>query len=541
MDEREVLASTMVDHAMAANLVPWPCPCEFGPDGRYRLEELVAAGPHSLVYRATDQSMSGEGFDAAVAIKVSRLPGSGRSEALTVRRVTHPNVLAVTDRGTTPDGLSYLVAEYVDGGDLSQVPLPMPPREAAALVVRIASAVQAVHSAGIVHCDLKPANILLTRTGEPKLGDFGLSHWSSDSGHGSRGNIAFMSPEQFFGTDDALTPPSDIYALGGLLYYLLVGTLPVGQTREEVEAAHRAKRPAPSPGVDRDLDRICTRAMSRDRASRHHSAGELADDLERWLRHEPIPWMRPSPARRAVLLVRRNPVRAVATAAAMMLVAAAAGTLVYNRAEDRRRRAQAQDLAVKLAQDSVEATRARVRAHIANAIGMVKARAHGDLQDEYLPTLVWLDWLANSPLITATGQVPAVQERLDLLSTLIDSNTKAGRPNHMDTMMAKFALARLALADGQYLRPQAVLDDLNTSLVPLLSQDDPVRLSITAMGACANANRALADGAGLKEAITKLQEQDTILSRCGYAESTRRIVISILDRCALAARQSTLQ
>ncbi len=529
MDSREALASVLLDHAIAADLVPWACPCAFGPDGRYRLEELVAASPHSLLYRATDKAMSSEGFDAAVAIKVLRRPAVQRDEALTTRRVTHPNVLATLDRGITPEGLPYLVAEFVDGGDLSARAVPLARRDAASLMSKVAYAVQAAHSAGVVHCDLKPANILITKTGEPKLADFGLSRWAADSPEGSRGNLAFMSPEQFEGKDDALTPPSDVYALGGLLFHLLTGNLPHGATSDEVTRSRRDQRRPPSPHAGRDLDLICAKAMAPERDQRYHAAGDMGDDLRRWLAHEPLPWSRPSLIRRATLNIRRHPVRAVVVATLVLAAGVTIGVRRYNLGQDRERQARAQAQAVRLANEQVEATRARVRQQI-QWFAQSMAVPGGDLEDRILPSLVWVQWIAESPLIQADGHVPAAGERIMMLRALLADAAASGRRGHLDVMLAEFALAHLLLEEGDSLEATKLLDDLDEGLAPRLAPDDPMKDSLTAMRWCAQANQALAEGKPSDGLARTLREIGNRLEQDANAASTKRLVDRVLAR-----------
>lgn len=533
MIDPEALASTLIDHALVAELVPWACPCEFGPEGRYRLEELVAAGPGSLVYRATDRTLSSEGFSASVAVKIVRSRAPLRSEALSLRRVNHPGVLSVIERGTTPEGDSYLVTEFVDGGDLSQQAVPLAPRATATLLVKIARAVQAAHASGVVHCDLKPANILLTAQGEPKLADFGLSRWELDGPQDARGNIAFMSPEQYMGGPEALTPPSDLYALGGLLFYLLTGRMPLGQTAREVAEAHETQREVPSPGSEADLDRICERATRRERGQRYHSAGELADDLERWLAFEPIPWTRPSALKRLRLLVRRRPVRSVVAAAAILAVISGLGVRQYNRALDQRRQLEAQAQAVRLADERVAATSARVRRQIEWFAKAVGGQSTGDLQDQFLPALVWMQFLGESPVIQADGQIPGAEERIALLRNLIESAKQRGGDAHLRTQVARYALARLGLAQGEYDEPLRLLSDLERILGPMLSPDDPLRRSLTAMGLCAQANQDLLAGGGVSlELLGQLRAQQRLLESTEDSGETARLVQRVIDRGA---------
>jgi len=307
MDRRDLFASVLVDDAIAAAMMPWSCPCDFGPSARYRLQELVGVGRDSLVYRAHDRRMSSEGFTANVAVKIRRA-GTSDHEALTVRRVVHQNVLRVFDHGVDEaSGSQYMVMEYVEGGDLSQKPGPWAVQEAVRFMVKVARGVHAAHSAGVVHCDLKPANIFMTTEGEPKVGDFDLSASVLNSAKDARGNLAFMSPEQFAGEENALSPPSDVYALGGLLFNLLTGELPNGASHGAITKAHTLGGDPARARIKGDLGCIVRKAMAPDRASRYNSAGELAGDLEQWLQGEPIEWLKPNPIKRSILWGARRP------------------------------------------------------------------------------------------------------------------------------------------------------------------------------------------------------------------------------------------
>lgn len=195
MDRQDLLASILVDDAITAAMMPWSCPCDFGPQGRYRLLELVAVGRDSLVYRGHDRLLSSEGFGAEVAIKIVQ-GEAAQHEALTARRVAHPYVLRVLDRGVdNQTQATYMVTEYVEGGDLSQKPAPWELHQAVGFMIKVAKGVHAAHAAGVIHCDLKPANIFVTKEGDPKVGDFDLAASPLNISAAARGNVAFMSPE----------------------------------------------------------------------------------------------------------------------------------------------------------------------------------------------------------------------------------------------------------------------------------------------------------------------------------------------------------
>lgn len=335
-------------------------PYDFGPrldDGqqRYRLEELLGAGAFGEVYLATDRHLSDADHDARVALKVLSPrhddPFDRRQlaeEAMKARRINHPFVVRVFDRGTTEQDEDFIVYELVERGSLQhwlrKRRLPLPPREAAALMAKIARGLQAAHAAGLIHCDLKPGNIMMTADNDPKISDFGIAirageqlHRRAGTGSGYDsapiGNQAFISPEQYRREDGSLTVASDLYALGGILFYLLTGELPNGKTPDEIARTHdRAHGRTEPPSVrtidrtiDEDLDRICRRAMALQPVDRHDSAGALADDLEAWLAHEPIQWMKPSLPRVLALWARRRP--AVASMTGILGIAIIGGAL----------------------------------------------------------------------------------------------------------------------------------------------------------------------------------------------------------------------
>lgn len=346
-------------------------PCEFGPadrtgQRRFLLEELLGVGAFGSVYRAVDRRLSDEAHSAAVAVKILRRMGDPQreaafaAEAARARFVVHPNVVQVFDRGVTVEGEHYLVCELVPGGDLAthaqEAGLPFRPRDAARLMLQIARGVQAAHERGVIHCDLKPSNVLLTLRNEPKVADFGIAVRAGDDaprtgtadGRQPLGSLAFMPPERYRAEETRASTSADVYALGGMLHWLLTGSLPNGASLGEIHErlADRGARPisprALDPRIDRDLDAIVRRSLSQDPRARHPTAATFADDLERWLARRPIEWMNPSPVRRAVMWARRSPVLA-----ALLLIAVVGGaggsaaTVTFAlRAADRARQAE---------------------------------------------------------------------------------------------------------------------------------------------------------------------------------------------------------
>lgn len=333
--------STSLFRVIAQVVGPVAVPSDFGPpigDGRsrYELLELLGQGSEGAVYRATDRLMSDPTRPAFVAVKMlnDRSAGSHRrlarhDEAVRARRVNHPNVVRAVDRGTW-DQVPYAVFEYVEGKRLDTcfAPNRASPAEAARIVQQVAQGLQAIHSAGLIHCDLKPANVLVDSEGKARITDFGLAQYqpqaaaegeyesAGDASHGY-GTLAFVAPEQFRRLPGCLAPPADIYALGGLLYWLLTGVTPNGPTVEQArrnlarDDASPAPLPFPGAPIPEDLKDICRRALAKDPAARYPSAAMLAEDLQSFLSLRPLTWNRPTMGHRVRLLARREPLKLV--------------------------------------------------------------------------------------------------------------------------------------------------------------------------------------------------------------------------------------
>jgi hypothetical protein len=525
--DKNLLASVLVDEALASSMMPWACPCDFGPEGRYRLLELVGAGRASLVYRAQDRSMSSEGFSADVAVKIVRAGGAER-EALAGRRVTHPNVLRVLDKGVdTASGAAFMVMEFADGGDLGQQKLPWPVPKAVEFVAKLARALQAAHEAGVVHCDLKPDNILLTRSGEPKIGDFGLALSVLNPERGARGNIAFMSPEQFLQEEDCLAPPADIYALGGLLYYLITGELPNGSTHDEVAAMHNSRGELPRRKIRGDVGGIIERSLLHDRGRRHHSAGELAEDLERILRHEPIPWLKPGPLKRTGMWAYRHPFTAAALLVGVVLGISFTVQYVHAKDSELRRQAEAHAEAQRLWDEE----KAAVRQEIKTLVQIVNAKNLGgassaDRYDRLLPMLVWLEFISNWKILEPDGRLAGAIERLQLLDREYQQMLRTGRGEHFDALMSRYALAHYMISLGQHERPRVLLEELEQMLLPKLAPDDPLHLAVAAMKRCAEAMEAPNDPVRLQA----LREVEQTLAKRKTTQSVHRLVQRVIAR-----------
>ncbi len=257
-----------------------------------------------------------------------------RAEGEAVARLQHANIVQIFEVGEIvgEDGPThpYMALEYVDGGTLAHKvgAAPLSARASAGLVEVLARAMHYAHQRGVVHRDLKPGNVLLAGEpaalaaglGTPKITDFGLAKQvEAPDGQTQTGQIVgtpeFMAPEQAAGQVRGIGPHVDVYALGAILYVLVTGRPPfkAATTMETLEQV-RQREPAPpgqlQPGLPRDLDTICLKCLQKEPRKRYPSAEELADDLGRFLRGEPIRARPVSRLERAVRWCRRYPLAA---------------------------------------------------------------------------------------------------------------------------------------------------------------------------------------------------------------------------------------
>src|SRR6185312_9659984 len=197
----------------------------------------------------------------------------------------------------------------------------MPIRRAAELIAKVARIVHYAHEHGILHRDIKPGNILLDLQGEPHLTDFGLARLVEAESTVTRtldvmGTPSYMAPEQATGNNAAVGRATDVYGIGAVLYQLLTGHPPFagGTTYETIKLLLETEPRPPrlwNPKVDRDLSTICLKCLEKDPLRRYSSALALAEDLERWLRHEPVLARRIGIVGHSTRWIRRNPTAAL--------------------------------------------------------------------------------------------------------------------------------------------------------------------------------------------------------------------------------------
>jgi serine/threonine protein kinase/Flp pilus assembly protein TadD len=256
-----------------------------------------------------------------------------RLEAEAAASLNHPCIVPIYEVGER-DGACYFSMGLVDGGQLDAVAKrePMPIRHAAELIAKLACTVHYAHEHGILHRDIKPGNILLDTKGEPHLTDFGLARLVETESTVTRtmevlGTPSYMAPEQAVGNNARVAGATDIYGLGAVLYQLLTGHPPFagGTTFETVRLVLDTEPRQPrvlNPKVDRDLTTICLKCLEKDPKRRYSSALALAEDLERWAKHEPIQARHTGIITRSRKWAQRNPTSALLAASVVALIAA---------------------------------------------------------------------------------------------------------------------------------------------------------------------------------------------------------------------------
>ena len=313
-----------------------------GELGDYELLEEIGRGGQGVVFRARQKSLN-----RTVALKVISLGQWAskahlkrfRLEAEAAARLEHPGIVPIHEVGER-DGSCYFSMKFVEGGQLDELARrePIPIRLAVELIAKVAHTVHYAHEHGILHRDIKPGNILLDQNGEPHLTDFGLARLVESESTVTRtlevlGTPSYMAPEQAVGNNAAVTSVTDVYGLGAVLYQLLTGQPPFagGTTYETIRLLCDTEPRNPrilNPKIDRDLSTICLKCLEKDPKRRYLSALALAEDLERWLKHEPIQARHTGVFARGKKWVRRNPSSAL-LAASLIALAAAAGWIVW--------------------------------------------------------------------------------------------------------------------------------------------------------------------------------------------------------------------
>ena len=484
--------------------------------GHYRVVRLLGKGGSSSVYECHDEQLA-----RRVAVKVrtpqtyqETLMARHEREARLLGRLDHPGIVRAYEIQPL-EFPPYIVMELVAGGSSSRLIKtgPLKPSLAARLVAGVADAVEHAHEKGIVHRDIKPSNLLVVQPFDPyhpvpeevslKVSDFGLARplggeSSLTSTNAIIGTPAYMSPEQARGNQAEIGPASDIYSLGAVLYEYMVGRPPLlaDTTVATLRMINEVEPIAPrhiQPGIPLDLDTICMKCLRKSAEERYATAGELADDLQRFLEGRPILARPLGRFQRVYRWCRRNPLPAVLISGIVVLVSSLVALAVTFAIVQKDLRQQA-EAAAQAAYNEGEFTRNLFTAGIGNLDNYVakvrqvkkveelseiteKAKARNEwILEQYFKHIQKADMLRGESIdkifrdgiaFKQLGYMANAKQIFQQLITL----AKSLAPRHPDYAQARRVALQSAtllaidqLASGQSAEAARFLNDLRTSL-----------------------------------------------------------------------------
>lgn len=530
--------------------------------GAYRVIRRLGEGGMGVVYLAEQQHPK-----RTVALKVIRAgvlsPRTLRRfehEAQVLGRLQHPGIAQIFEAGTARvqgQTQPFFALEFIEGLTLSEYVAKerLGVRDRLALVARICDAVHHAHQKGVIHRDLKPGNILVDVSGQPKILDFGVARvtdadvqvttMQTDIGQ-LVGTIPYMSPEQVAGNSDALDTRSDVYALGVVCYQLLTGRLPHDLTRKVITEAARIIQqddPAPLSAINRalrgDVETIISKTLEKDRDRRYQSASELAADIRRYLNDEPIIARPASTFYQFRKFARRN--KSVVLATITVIVALAVG-LVYSNIQ--RGKAVVAELAARQ-----EAERARTEARkaartVAFLENMLAMATPADADDRDLTVAELMEAsaaqvdkeLADEPIVLASVQM-TIGRTLASLARYDEAEVQLNRalsvqqemlgPEHPDTITTIQVLGTLRKLQGRYAEAVPLLEQAAAHADAVFgSRTKQTAQIVNDMGAAklrlGHIDDAMSDFRRAADIVTEIEGEDSpmlgeILGNTGYA------------------------
>lgn len=314
--------------------------------GKYEIEKVLGVGGMGAVYRAKQSKPH-----RLVALKLIKAGLMSRKalrrfdlEAEILGRLHHPNIAQIHEAGIDKKtGSPYFAMEYVEGHELTDYADEhrLDTKAKLKLFIKLCDAIQHAHAKGVIHRDLKPGNVLVSKDGEPKVLDFGVARAADDDSQGATlqtnmgqlvGTLFYMSPEQAIGDVKTMDTRSDVYALGVVLYELLTGHIPYNLEQKALhEAVQTIRETSPTKlskygnELGGDLEIIVNKALDKDRERRYQTAAEFAKDLQRYLNNEPISARPPSMVYKTTKFVRRNSALTLASVVVLIIASVIGG------------------------------------------------------------------------------------------------------------------------------------------------------------------------------------------------------------------------
>jgi tetratricopeptide (TPR) repeat protein len=499
----DVTRTAAVPGADAATAAQRPLPRSVGP---YRILRLLGEGGMGTVYEAEQEHPR-----RTVALKVIR-PGWATAEILrrfeqesqALGRLQHPGIAQIHEAATADSGSGpqpYFAMEFIRGDSLHAYAAThhLNARQRLELMVKICDAVHHAHQRGIIHRDLKPGNILVDETGQPKILDFGVARVTDSDAYATRqtdvgqliGTLAYMSPEQVLADPLELDVRSDVYALGVILYELLAGHLPYTISRQIPEAARaiREEDPAPLSSINRiyrgDIETIVAKSLEKEKARRYASAAELAGDIGRYLKDEPITARPPSTIYQLQKFARRH--QALVWGIAAVFVVLIAGIIASTwqaaratRAEHAARAEAATATAINdfLLNDLLSQAGASTQARpdtkpdpdlkVRTALDRAATRVEGKFDTQPV-----VKASIHSTIANAYWELGLFTEAEQHYRRAVDLRERALGKEHPDTLAANNNLGNLYREEGKYAEAEPVLASVLAIRQRVLGADHP--------------------------------------------------------------------
>jgi predicted Ser/Thr protein kinase len=467
--------------------------------GDYELIEEIARGGMGVVYKARQV-----GLDRLVAIKMilnGHFASEGeiqrfRSEARAAAKLQHPGIVSIHEVAEH-DGLLFFSMDLVQGKNLAQLVRdgPWGAMKAAQCVRDVAEAIQYAHEQGVLHRDIKPSNVLIDQNGRPRVTDFGLAKHLSTPDLATQsvvltvsgqvmGSPNFMPPEQAVGKNREVTPASDVYSLGALLYHLLTGRPPfladnIAATLRLVSETEPVAPRLLLPTIPRDLETICLRCLEKEPGQRYQTAEELSAELSRFLRGEPIHAHPMGRVEKTWRWCRRNP-RILATASAIVLLGfvATAGLFYANNREHAASHERRKASHILRASDQFLAERAMNETNMEFATDILKALQEAINRQPEEPRL----WSARAAMLEKTSALEEAHQHFSRAIAL--ATNEVLRPVLTDALQRRRDLLKRmkrmleARSDDYRARQLVEPDELATHPVREYASADQVSLQL---------------------------------------------------------------